>query len=227
VLQGLPFKQLTHKSRLTTTSLPSAFSTPTAAGPSPVISCLRLLADPLRARCLSSFPNRDGAFRFPLLHCQTPSSHPNEGTPGPITTRQWPSVPAIFCSFGLHYWPLSPRARVVFISIRPANLRALPTIQFGTSVAHHPTPPRPRASSIRLFHSTQRAALFLTNTSPVAHIRPTSTSPLPTLAPPLHNPSKLCKSGQLRDASSLALGVSGSRTSLQSAAQEPPGWDGQ
>jgi hypothetical protein len=215
--------------------VPSAFTTRAAAGPAPVISSLPFLAAPHRARILESISTSGQAIPVSLHHCQTSSSQRTEGILGNFHTRQRPSAPAIFSrGIGLH-WPLCRRAcRGVYIH-PPAKLRAFPNHPIRNVT---PSPAGP-VSFLDCLSIHVLPAPFPTSIALVVHQSSQLTHPNPTnprhvivaasscCARPHPGPIPRQQTGKLRDSTSIALGVSGSRTSLQSAAQEPAGWDGQ
>jgi hypothetical protein len=178
------------------------------------------LAAPHRTQSFSNISKSGRRMQVCLCHCQTSSSQHSEDTLG--TSHASANVCASYFSpsIGLHWRFLSARLDCVYIhpsseasSIPNCPIRnvahSLPTTTFSptTTIARlRPALPlhcAPRCAS----HSSFARVIDLRTTS----LHPRHPSRL-LRRPSKHLPS--LQAGQLRDSASLALGVSGTRTTL-------------
>jgi len=137
-LQGLPFKHLTHKRRLTTRPSHTGFSTLDCAGQFRCQLVATCLAGPHYHSPFSSISTSGGPIPdVGALHCTPSSCSTERGYPG---GRRDCCASSCCCIIGLH-WSGSRRVGAVFIS-KPSGPAEHLVVQFRTSYIYHhwPTP---------------------------------------------------------------------------------------
>ena len=212
-MQGLPFKHLTQKRRLTTSPSLTGFSTPVVTGQFRCHLVATCLADPHYAHIFSNIAASGGPIPdLRALHCSHLPAAKARISWWPAEALARASFPASLGSIGRS----STRQGCVYIQ----TIWTLEHLffQFRTSYIYHHWPTS-TINSFWSFHaSRQKTHLLRTSPSVRAYLDDTCALASLPLAPALHHlhPASL-QAGQLRDAASLALGVPGTRTALQSA----------